>query len=74
VPASEKTERRREWNFTITDEGWGWTLRYPDGRLEHSERAFGSLKEAGDDAMAHGYGAWKFAERRRAETEMEDFA
>ena len=57
-------ERRSIWNFTITDDGWGWTCTRPTGELERSEKAFTSLKEAGDDAAEHGYGAWKGPERR----------
>ena len=59
-----RIERRSIWNFTITDEGWGWTCTHPNGDVERSSRAFTSLKEAGDDAALYGYGAWKGAERR----------
>lgn len=63
-------ERRSIWAFTITDEGWGWSLTHPDGRVERSRRAFTSLKEAGDDAAAHGYGSWKSEERRDVDSQL----
>lgn len=58
-------ERRSNWNFVITDTGWLWTLTHPDGRQERAEKSFKTLKQAADDAIAHGYGAWKGDERRR---------
>ena len=43
---------------------------HPDGRTERSTRTFTSLKEAGDDAAVHGYGAWKSDERRDVESQL----
>ena len=59
-----RVERRSIWDFTITDDGWGWTCTRPDGQVIRSDKAFTSLKDAGDDAATHGYGAWKGPERR----------
>ncbi len=64
VVEGTRAERRCIWNFTITDDGWGWTCTRPSGSVERSPRAFTSLKEAGDDAATHGYGEWKGPERR----------
>ena len=58
-------ERRSSWNFVITDTGWLWTLTRPDGTEERAGQSFKTLKQAADDAIAHGYGAWKNDERRR---------
>lgn len=57
-------ERRSSWNFVITDTGWLWTLTRPDGSEERADRNFKTLKQCADDAIAHGYGAWKQEERR----------
>ena len=57
-------ERRASWNFVITDTGWLWTLTHPDGSEERADKSFQTLKQAADDAIAHGYGAWKGDERR----------
>lgn len=57
-------ERRSEWNFVITDQGWSWAITRPDGTEQRSDGPFETLQQCGDDAMEHGYGAWKFDERR----------
>jgi hypothetical protein len=64
VGQEHTTERRSNWNFVITDGGWGWTLTHPDGSEERSNKTFKTLKQAADDAIAHGYGSWKQDERR----------
>ena len=48
----------------ITDTGWSWTMTRPDGSEQRAEKAFTTLKDAADDAIAHGYGSWKGDERR----------
>lgn len=63
-------ERRSNWNFVITDGGWLWTLTRPDGSEERSERNFKTLKQCADDAIQHGYGAWKHEERRSVDSEF----
>ena len=65
-----RPERRRNWNFVITDTGWLWTLTHPDGTEERADRSFNTLKQAADDAIAHGYGAWKGDERRRHDDDL----
>lgn len=63
-------ERRSTWNFVITDTGWLWTLTGPDGTEKRADRSFNTLKQAADDAVAHGYGAWKGDERRRQDDDI----
>lgn len=58
------TERRSEWNFEITGQGWLWAVTHPGGTQERSSTVFETLKLAGDDAMEHGYGKWRSEERR----------
>lgn len=58
------TDRRSQWNFEITAQGWRWAVARPSGTEERADTTYGSLKEAGDDAMAHGYGMWTSFERR----------
>lgn len=58
-------QRRSQWNFEITDEGWMWTVSHAEGTEESSARAFKTLKECADDAIEHGYVAWKAEEERR---------
>lgn len=60
-------ERRSEWKFLITEQGWLWSVRRPDGTEDRAQRAFTTLKQAADAAMEHGYGAWKFTERRQVQ-------
>lgn len=57
-------DRRSNWNFVITDTGWQWTLLRPDGSEQRADKTFTTLKDAADDAIAHGYGAWRGDERR----------
>jgi hypothetical protein len=64
VSREPTTERRSSWNFVITDTGWAWTLIHADGSEERADKSFNTLKQAADDAIAHGYGAWKGDERR----------
>jgi hypothetical protein len=64
VTGEQTPERRSSWNFVITDTGWLWTLTRPDGTEERADKSFSTLKQAADDAIAHGYGAWKGEERR----------
>jgi hypothetical protein len=61
---AQAPERRSNWNFVITDSGWLWTVTRPDGTEDRAEKSFKTLKQAADDAIAHGYGAWKGDERR----------
>ena len=70
--AEVQKERRSHWNFVITDTGWLWTLTRPDGTQEHSERNFKTLKQCADDAIKHGYGAWKQEERRTADNSFDE--
>ena len=63
-------ERRGSWNFVITDTGWFWTLPRPDGTEKRADKSFSTLKQAADDAIAHGYGAWKGEERRRNDDDL----
>lgn len=51
----------------ITDTGWLWTIARPDGTEERSASTFTTLKHCADDAIRHGYGAWKHEERRQVE-------
>ena len=57
-------DRRSEWNFEITAKGWQWAVTRPGGTQERSSTAYETLKQAGDDAVAHGYGNWRSLERR----------
>jgi hypothetical protein len=58
-------ERRKQWNFMMTEGGWIWRLMNADG-TEQTSRAFKTLKECTEDAAKHGYVVWKSeAERRR---------
>lgn len=61
------TDRRSEWKFVITDQGWLWAVTRPSGVEEKASRAYETLQAAGDDAIAHGYGAWKSDDRRRGD-------
>jgi hypothetical protein len=67
VTRNHTPERRSAWNFVITDDGWLWTLTRPDGREERADTTFKTLKQAADDAIGHGYGAWKHDERRQSD-------
>lgn len=58
-------ERRAEWKFVITDQGWQWAVVRPDGSEQRAPSTFASLKQAADAAMEHGYASWKFSERRQ---------
>lgn len=62
-----RTERRSEWNFEITDEGWLWAVTHPGGTQERSSIVYETLKQAGDDAIENGYGKWRSDERRAGE-------
>jgi hypothetical protein len=64
VTERRSAERRSNWNFVITDTGWSWTMTRSDGSEEHAQKSFTTLKDAADDAIAHGYGAWRGDERR----------
>jgi len=57
-------ERRNEWKFVITEEGWLWSVTRPDGTEAQAPRAYTTLKQAADAAMEQGYASWKFSERR----------
>ncbi len=65
VDQDHTPERRSNWNFVITDTGWLWTITRPDGAEERSDKIFPTLAECADNAVLHGYGAWKQDERRR---------
>lgn len=62
----QTSERRSNWNFVITDTGWSWTLTHADGSEQRAEKSFTTLKDAADDAIAHGYGSWRGDERRQS--------
>lgn len=64
---SDDEDRRSSWQFIITDTGWMWMVKHPEGGEENSNRAFKTLKECADDAREHGYAAWKAGERRTVE-------
>jgi hypothetical protein len=57
-------ERRREWTFEITDQGWLWVVRHPGGRAQRADAIYDTLKQAADAASEHGYGQWRASERR----------
>jgi hypothetical protein len=58
-------ERRSQWNFQSGEAGWAWNVTRADGTRECSDRAFPTLKQCADDAMQHGYVAWKAEDERR---------
>jgi hypothetical protein len=58
-------ERRNHWNFENTEAGWIWTVMRADGGQEASIGTFKTLKECADDAIKHGYVAWRAEEERR---------
>jgi hypothetical protein len=49
----------------MTDDGWVWRLVNTDSTEQRSERPFKTLKECTEDAMQHGYVAWKSESERR---------
>ena len=59
-----RTERRREWTFEITDQGWLWMVRHPSGTAQRGDARYHTLNQAADDASEHGYGQWRAPERR----------
>ena len=63
--AQGSTERRSEWKFVITDQGWMWAVTRPDGTEQRAQSTYSTLKQAADAAMQHGYASWKFTERRQ---------
>ena len=58
------SDRRSEWNFEITGQGWQWAVLRPGGTQERSNITYETLQAAADDAIAHGYGEWRSLERR----------
>jgi hypothetical protein len=58
-------ERRNHWYFESSDKGWAWAVSRADGAPESSTRWFKTLKECADDAIKHGYVAWRAEEERR---------
>ena len=58
-------QRRSQWNFETTDDGWIWTVVHADHTRETSAVRFKTLKECADDATQHGYVAWKAEDERR---------
>ena len=60
-------EKRDNWQFIIDPNAgsWSWERTRPDGAIERSERAFGSLQDCASDASTQGYGGWKSDERRQ---------
>jgi len=58
-------ERRNHWTFENSQAGWAWTVSRADGSREASTQAFKTLKECADDAIQHGYVAWRAEEERR---------
>jgi hypothetical protein len=67
MPDDDIIERRSEWKFLITDEGWHWTVTHPEGPEERSGHPFTTLSECAREAAEHGYGTWRAAERRHVE-------
>ena len=66
LPTQNMTEERRsQWNFQSSEAGWAWSVTRADGTREASTRTFMTLKECADDAMQHGYVAWRAEEERR---------
>jgi hypothetical protein len=61
------TERRKQWNFLLGDDGqWLWRVVDPDGKESSSAQSFATLKACTEDATRNGYVVWKSeAERRR---------
>ncbi len=59
-------DRRSEWKFLITDQGWLWSVTRA-GVEQQSAAAYATLQDAGVDAARHGYGTWKSDERRRGD-------
>jgi len=61
-----KVERRKQWSFPIGEDGsWTWRVVDPEGDEHVSDRTFKTLKECTEDAVAHGYVAWKSEDERR---------
>ena len=61
-------EKRSDWMFEPTNEGWTWRVTHQDGSSEFSDRAFGTQKECIADATRRGYVSWiPEAERRGLE-------
>ena len=58
-------ERRSQWNFESSETGWVWRVTRADGTREASDRRFSTLKECANDAIQHGYVAWRAEEERR---------
>ena len=65
LPPIMSEERRNHWNFESSDKGWTWAVSRADGPRESSTRCFKTLKECADDAIKHGYVAWRAEEERR---------
>jgi hypothetical protein len=68
-----KGERRKEWRFLISEQGWSWGVRKADGSEDRASHTYPNLKAAGDDAMEHGFGEWRQEERRMVERREADF-
>ena len=61
-------EKRSQWRFDPSDDGWVWAVLHSDGTSATSSKAWSTLKACVDDATQHGYVAWKAEdERRRAQ-------
>ena len=60
-------ERRTQWNFPMSDDGWCWKAVRPDGTEFSSQQSFKTLKECTADATQNGYVVWKSEEERRRE-------
>lgn len=59
-------QRRSQWNFESTKEGWIWNAVHSDNRKETAGVPFKTLKQCVEDATRHGYVVWNpEAERRR---------
>jgi hypothetical protein len=58
-------DKRSQWKFDISSEGWKWSVVHADGSKDASTGAWPTLKECVADAGAQGYTMWKPEEERR---------
>ena len=59
-------EKRAQWQFQMTDEGWVWRVLRYDG-IAASSSVFKTLRECTADALIHGYVVWlPEADRRQS--------
>ena len=64
------SEKRRNWSFTVSDDGaWMWRVADAHG-VEESKTTFATLKDCTSDAMLNGYVVWKSEDERRRDLEL----